>query len=73
MALNATKRKALGQILQASSRNKITDQQLEELANDLIEEKTTLNDASEYFGISKQTLKKRLSVLAEGARPVAEA
>lgn len=65
MALNATKRKALAAVLASASRSKISDSQLEQLANDLIEEKTDLDTAVETFGVSKQTLKKRLAALAE--------
>lgn len=71
MALNATKRKALKAVLQASSRARISDADLEAIANSLIEEKTTLDEAAEQYGISKATLKKRLAALAEPNSTVA--
>lgn len=73
MALNATKRKALRAVLQSSSRTKLNDLELEDIAVRLIESKTTLDDVVEKFGVSKQTLKKRLAALAEDPQPIAEA
>lgn len=65
MALNATKRKALRAALQATSRSRIADETVEEIAHALIDGKKTLDDFVEKTGVSKQTLKKRLAALAE--------
>lgn len=73
MALNATKRKALREALQASSRSKISDEDVEKIALQLIDGKKTLDEFVEKTGVSKQTLKKRLAALAEDPQPVVEA
>lgn len=73
MALNATKRKSLKAVLQASSRARISDEDLETIANQLIEEKTTLDEAAEAYSVSKVTLKKRLAALADPEQATASA
>lgn len=73
MALNATKRKSLKAVLQASSRARVSDEDLEAIANQLIEEKTTLDEAAETYNVSKATLKKRLAALADPEQATASA
>lgn len=65
MALKASERKKLKAALQASSRSRITDEQLEEAAALLIDGKKTVPELAEKYQISAQTLRRHLLSLAE--------
>lgn len=65
MSLNASNRKKLNAALAASSRSKMTDAQTEEAAVLFIDGKKTKAELAEKYGVSVQTLAKRLHALAE--------
>ncbi len=69
--LNATNRKKLALALRQTGRDKVTEEQMEKAALDLIEGKKGRHELAEALGISVQTLSKRLRKMTEP--PVAEA
>lgn len=68
MALNQSKKKKLAAALEATSRSKLTTEDLEQAADMLIEGKSRA-EVAEQYGVSPQTLAKRLRGLLEEEQP----